>query len=139
MLQNVSPEVQATMNKVGIHLEFLGYEIKRNNEYANGLFAVHPEKTNISIKVFSRAVRFTAFYNSNYFARENRQAFLEFVNILNMNSIAAQCSIDLEGTLVITSFFLGTYDKVIFGQFIDLWHDDIQKIHNADDVSDFFS
>lgn len=138
MSQSINPELKTVIDKVSNHLEFLGYEVKIGDENPQEMIALHPERANILVKVFTRAVRFTCFYYSNTFAQQNRLEFLELINTLNQNSAITQCSLDDEGTLIITSFLFGIYDKITFGQFMDLWHDDIEKIRGTDRMYEFF-
>ena len=139
MSKSVGPELTAAIDKVSNHLEFHGYEMAADSENPQHMFAVHPERPNIMVRVFPRGVQFTSFFYSNELAKQHRLGFLEMVNELNLNSTLVQYSADNEGALVIDSLWVGVYDKVIFGQFLDLWHDDIDKMRSTEGVQRFFS
>jgi len=138
MAQSTNSDIQNTLEKIRNHMEFLGYEVELDDD-SNEMLAKHPEKTNVLVRCFSNAVRFMSFYFSNEHAKQERLKFLELINHLNLDTVICQYSVDNEGALIITAWFFSNYDKVLFGQFLEIWHEDLEKLHGTKGVREFFS
>jgi len=139
MTQNASGsiELNALMGKISDHMQFLGYEVKPSDSDSREMVARHPDKANIIIRVFPRAITFTSLYGFNSATKSNRLECLEYVNSLNMGSIMAQYSANDYGSLVIQSWFFSAYDKIGFGQFLGLWDDDFTRLFQNEGTAKF--
>jgi len=115
----------AIINNIVSHLEFLGYKVEK----MEGWFRCHHERKKTFI--FSNhygGVLLSAWYQSNDFAKENKEDFLHYINQLNQKTIVTRVSLDGKGAINFDAWFPGIYGKEQFGLFMDLWDYDTAEL-----------
>lgn len=120
------------------HLEFLGYEVSEDGGVTR---ALHSRRWNLLMKEYKGGVLFTSFLGGNDFAKRgrNRQAYLEFINTMNHRASVARFYIDDDSDLVMEAFWAGDYDKVNFGEFMELWDADTRANLDQAQAQKFFA
>lgn len=114
-------ELPAHTGEIQNHLEFLGYEVSQNDD---SILAIHEERPNLQIRSASGGTLLLSYWQANDYARAHRAEFLELVNYFNVNATTATFYIDDDGDLGFSGWFIGDYDKIRFGQFLERWHRD---------------
>ena len=117
------------------HLEFLGYEIIRDEKLSK---ARHPVKYNLLIKDYNGMLLFTSIIGASQNAKMSRPGYLEFLNSLNRSSAVTRVYADQDADLIFEATFPQLYDRVAFAKFIDLWHQDTAQLsQRADEAAHY--
>lgn len=112
------------------HLEFLGYQVRDDGE---ALFAVHPSELNIIVKPGAGGALVTSYLGCTPEAKSDRTGVLGFVNDLNQRTLMAVFYLDRDSDLAISAFFVGDYERVNFGRFVEIWqHDTARLVEDQD-------
>jgi L-rhamnose mutarotase len=114
-------ELPAHAGEIQNHLEFLGYEVSRNDD---SILAIHEERPNLQIRRASGGTLLLSYWQANDYARAHRAEFLELVNYFNANATTATFYIDDDGDLGFSGWFIGDYEKMRFAQFLERWNRD---------------
>ncbi len=114
-------ELPPHANEIQNHLEFLGYEVSRQDD---SILAIHEERPNVQIRSANGGTLLLSYWQANDYARAHRAEFLELVNYFNVNATTATFYIDGDGDLGFSGWFIGDYDKMRFAQFLERWNRD---------------
>lgn len=122
--------MEATLNQISEHLEFLGYTIVPGQE--DSFRANHATKPNFSVRAYAGGFLITAWYGTTPEALVNREGFLEAINVLNAQAIVSRYYVDKEYDFAVEAFYHPPYERVPFGQFMDLWDRDFTRVLDSD-------
>jgi hypothetical protein len=116
------------------HLEFLGFNVEEDPEDDQELLAVRDSRK-ILCRVFTKGIRLMEIYGTAEYAKNNRQELLEFLNTANGAGVAKYSTNTNGSSFFITLFLLSPYEKITFGNFVDLFIKEVDKVgdmSNAD-------
>ena len=117
-------------DRVVEHLEFLGYT--SGEPAADGwIFASHP-KRKLLFRIFSHGVHLYASVTVGGLLDDRR--WLEMVNRANEQAAISQFSLfDQSGEYAVRMRALlpGIYDRRVFGELLELWHEDAALLRNS--------
>jgi hypothetical protein len=114
-------ELPPRAGEIQNHLEFLGYEVSRDD---GSIVAIHEERPNVQIRGAGGGTLLLSYWRANDYARAHRAEFLELINDFNANATTATFYIDDDGDLGFSGWFVGDYDKMRFAQFLERWNRD---------------
>lgn len=103
-------------DEVSQHLEFLGYQVSRDDEQ---ITALHEKHANIVLKRYAGGILVSAYYVASDYGRSHRDEFIRLANQLNADAAAARYYVDKDGDLVIEGWYPGAYRKDTFGLFLE--------------------
>lgn len=109
------------------HLEFMGYDVSVNSER---MAAKHASQPNILLKKFRSGVLVTSFYSGTPYGKSHKEQFLNVVNSLNSDSVAARYYVDADGDMVLEAYYPGSYNKKAFSAFIDNYNQSSKQLSN---------
>jgi len=118
-----------TLDQMVTHLQFLGYEVERDGDIVK---AKHRTKVNILLRDFRGGVLLTSIFGCKDQAKKNRAAYQDFINLMNQKATVVRFYADKDSDFFMESWYPGTYDRAIFGSFVDLWDEDITRLAQAD-------
>lgn len=118
--------MEASLNQISEHLEFLGYTIEPGRE--DSFRATHATKPNFSLRAYAGGLLITAWYGTSAEALVNREGFLEAINVLNAQAIVSRYYVDKEYDFAAEAFYHPPYERVAFAQFMDLWDRDFARV-----------
>ncbi len=116
------------------HFEVLGYEV---DEGEKTFIAKHEEFYNVSVKGFNGGVLVVTFFGTTDKAKKNRVGFLEFLNELNTDAVAARFYEDDEGDVIVEGWYPGGYDRTRFGVFIDKFNEINSQLGGSSSATDY--
>ena len=124
-------------DEISDHLQFLGYTV---TDLETQKQATHAQRWDILFKPYRGGVLVAAYLSSNDFSKEqeNRQAYLEFINAMNEAAGIARFYADKDQDFVMEALWLGDYERVRFGEFMDLWDTDTRTQFHQLDPARFF-
>lgn len=102
------------------HLESIGYDIEPAKD-KDIFFAKHKIRGDLLVREYRNGILIQRFLKPNKYAKLNRMAFLEMLNQFNASSYITTCSSKKDGSLIMSSAYVGKYDKKTFGDFLDAW------------------
>jgi hypothetical protein len=129
------------------HLEFLGYEIKKNENSNNNkdkeeyFKARHERYGSVFFKRYLGGLLFIQYYRINKYAQTERSEFLEFLNELNSKAylVTYSCLSD-EDAVRMDAVYFGSYEKTVFGKFLNCWQFDTDdRIYQHEMFDNYFS
>ena len=125
------------LDAISNHLEFLGYTV---TDLETQRRATHARRWDILFKEYKGGVLFTAYLSSNEYAKEqeNRQAYLEFSNAMNEVASVARFYVDKDQDFAMEALWSGDYERIRFGEFMDLWDADTRTQFHQLDPGRFF-
>lgn len=134
-------EKDTTMEQIGEHLEFMGYDL----ETVKGvLFAKHEDEPNFIIgKSSSSEVNITTFYSfTNSTKKKINELVLKAVNEFNRISDFASFYCELDPNtknvqLIMKSSYEGNYDKKTFGSFFNKLKNDYLRAMSSEYINVF--
>ncbi len=115
------------LEQVVTHLEFLGYQITREEKFVR---AKHEKNLNLVVQSFNSGVLFTAFLSSNDLAKRDMLGFLECANTMNQKALIPRFYKDKDGDLVIEAWYPHIYDRGQFGLFMEQLNNDMRLVFN---------
>lgn len=124
-----------SLEQIVTHLEFLGYQIERDKDVVK---ARHQTKVNILLRDFRGGVLLTSIFGCQDHAKKNRAAYLDFINAMNQKATIIRYYADSDSDFFMEAWFPGTYDRAVFGSFLELWEEDIARLSQSD-ASKFLS
>lgn len=133
----VSPAVAgpfAGSDDYKVHLEFLGYQV---DERESSLFAKHDTFYNISVKTYGGGVLLLTFFGTTDKAKSDRVGFLEFLNGLNRDAVAARYYEDEEGDVIAEGWYAGGYERSRFGVFMESFNGISDQFGESDVAADY--
>jgi hypothetical protein len=119
-----STNVDQTKEQIANHLQFLGYEVTKEEKFVR---AHHPKKPNVIARVYSDGILHTAIWGTSDNARINRQGFLEYLNTLNEGAQVVRYYADKDVDLFVEGWYMGGYDRANYGRFLELWDSDFER------------
>jgi hypothetical protein len=117
------------LDQMVTHLQFLGYEVERDGDIAK---ARHQTRVNILLRDFRGGVLLTSIFGCKDEAKSDRVSYLDFINLMNQKATVVRFYADKDSDFFMESWLPGTYDRAIFGSFLDLWDEDITRLAQAD-------
>ena len=125
-----------TIEQISNHLGFLGYESTVDGEVTR---AVHASRWNLVLKDYQGGVLITSYLGSNDHAKNkrHRQAYLEMINSMNQEASVTRFYADNDTDLVMEALWLGDYDRVSFGDFMEKWDVDTRTRLLQSEASNF--
>jgi hypothetical protein len=124
----------STVDLMATHLQFLGYEITREDERIR---AAHPAKLGFSIRPFGNGVLLTSIFGCSDGAKSQKLTYFELINSLNENARVARFYADDDLDFFIEAWYPDYYHREQFGFFVELWNDDCDQIFSSEDFSQF--
>ncbi|MEM4234689.1 MAG: hypothetical protein QXU75_06045 [Candidatus Methanomethylicaceae archaeon] len=117
--------VEQTKEQIANHLQFLGYEVTREEKYVR---ARHPRKPNLIVQVYPEGILHTAIWATSGNAKINREGFLEYLNTLNENAKVVRYYADKDLDLFVEGWYTGGYERTNYSRFLELWDADFEKL-----------
>jgi hypothetical protein len=128
--------MNAVLDEVKNHLEFLGYQVEEKTD-TDGIYgASHDTHWNFLFSEKLDGIFFRSFVTPKESADEDE--LLEFVNDLHTKAVVARFYIDSDGDLAIESWWPNIYEKNAFVNFVNAWHHDIGAIAQHPRVKRYF-
>ena len=118
------------------HLEFLGYNIDENTDDEQEFVAIKGSY-NTFCRVFTRGIRLSQVYGTTQYAENNREELLEFINDLNGKGLAKYYTSRDGGGFAIEMFLFSPYEKINFGNFVDLFFKEIARIGDDPNINKY--
>jgi hypothetical protein len=106
-----------TMKQICDHLNFLGYEITKENKLT---IAKHHRKMALFIEESLEIVMIASIFTSGEMAKSDKVGYLEFINSLNRDAFLTRVYIGMATNLIFEASFQGIYDKTTFGRFLEI-------------------
>jgi hypothetical protein len=119
------------LDQMAEHLQFLGYEIAREGEL---IFARHPRKFNIVMKLVGGGILIASFFTCTDEAKRDRSGYLEMINTLNARAVLARFYADEDSDLRMEAWHPNAYDRHTFSAFMELWDHDSGLLLEAPQV-----
>jgi hypothetical protein len=119
----------AILDQMVTHLQFLGYSVERDGDIVK---ARHPTRVNILLRDFRGGVLLTSIFGCKDEAKRNRPAYMDFVNLMNQKASVVRFYADKDSDFFMESWYPGTYDRALFGSFLELWDEDIARLAQSD-------
>jgi hypothetical protein len=119
------------MDKIGNHLEFLGYEIKPLQGEAVGLLATSNKYLNFAYQEKAFGCLFTYLFPTNGNNKKDSCGMLNAVNKFNTLALISRCYVTGDYVIVDAMYPL-SYDKTTFGTFIDILQQEALNVHAND-------
>jgi hypothetical protein len=116
------------------HFEFLGYSVEEGEK---SLIAKHPEFYNVSIRPYNGGMLMITYFGTTDRAKSDRLGFLEFLNAMNTDAVAARYYEDDEGDVIVEAWYPGNYDRTRFGLFLDKFNLITDQLGDSDAASDY--
>ena len=110
-----------------MHLEFLGFRVEEDQDDEQELFA-QKDGSRTMCRVWTSGVRITKFYSTSNYAQHNRKELMEFCNTINMEGIAKYFTNEDGSALGVNMYMYIPYDRIAFGNFIDLFFKELDQI-----------
>lgn len=117
------------LDQMVTHLQFLGYQVERDGEIVK---ARHQTKVNILLRDFRGGVLLTSIFGCQDSAKKKRADYLDFINLMNQRATIIRFYADKDSDFFMEAWYPGTYDRAIFGSFLELWDEDIARLSQAD-------
>jgi hypothetical protein len=114
-----------TLDQIVTHLQFLGFQVERDD---NIVKARHATKVNILLRDFRGGVLLTSIFGCKDYAKRARLEYLDFVNLMNQKAAVIRFYADKDSDFFMEAWYPGTYDRSLFGSFLDLWDEDITRL-----------
>jgi hypothetical protein len=118
------------------HLEFLGYEVEDDGE---NIMARHKIKLNVILLFLSQGVLHTSLFGCSDHARHYRKDYMELVNALNREATLVRYYANSDLNLMIEGLYMGPYDRSRYGEFLETWDMDAQRMLRKEDLEKFLS
>ncbi len=130
-VQNYATGVHMSVftDSIASHLEFLGYSIEPTED--ERFHARHGSKPNFLAREFRGGCLITAWWDVNEAGADDREGLLEAVNRMNAGAAVARYYIDSDNDFAAEAYYQSPYDRVTFGQFMDLWDHDFANVLEA--------
>ena len=110
-----------TLEQMSTHLQFLGYEIVRDDKLTR---ARHASKYNIILRPLAGGVLFTSIFGCSDNAKRNRAGYLDMINSMNNKAGVARFYADKDSDFFIEAWLPDHYDRTEFGAFLEAWDRD---------------
>lgn len=110
------------MEQIGVHLEFLGYQVSKDGEIMR---ARHQSQPNFLVRRLAGGILFVSIFGCNDNAKKDRLGYLEMLNSLNDKASVARFYADKDSDLFIEAWYPDYYDRAEFGVFMQAWDRDI--------------
>lgn len=120
-----TPTLDQNREQISNHLRFLGYDVTLQDKT---IFARHPNKPNMMLKVFMEGALVTAIYSCHDIAKRDRAGYLEFINTANANAGISRYYCDKDADFFVEAWYSGDYEKITFSRFLELWDTDFGKL-----------
>jgi hypothetical protein len=127
-----APDLEQTRTQIGYHLQFLGYEVSKEDRT---VLARHPTKPNIIIQTFNEGVLFTSIYGCGDAASLDRAGFLEFINAANSKATISRYYAGSNDNFFLEAWYSGDYRQVDFACFVSLWEMDFERLKQVPGIS----
>jgi len=131
------------LKQIANHLEFLGYEIHRNEltekDKRESLFVNHPD--NLNLTILEMLPNFIIFRTLMATEKKPSAKIDAFLNDMNKNFLISKIYREVEDNKVylrIESVYIGDYVKDIFGRFIDMNIREHSQLRASDDFGNLF-
>lgn len=118
-----SPVIPADLKDFVNHLEYLDYTVSSAEE--DSVRLTHNDNLNIRIKTFQSGLLVSAFLSLSEEGQKNTKDVLAFINTVNKNSAMMKMYLD-DDSLVVESWYPGTYNKSSFSTYMTCWISDFQ-------------
>lgn len=122
------------LDQMAAHLEFMGYELTRENDRVR---AIHRRHLNINLRDFRGGILLTSLFGCSTQAKSNRLGYLNLVNSLNHAASVVRVYADDDSDLVIEAWHPASYDRAKFGEFLELWNADGDRLLQAPEIGNF--
>ena len=117
------------LDQMVTHLQFLGFEVERDGDIVK---ARHRTRVNILLRDFRGGVLLTSIFGCQDNAKRNRSGYLDFINLMNQRATVVRFYADKDSDFFMESWYPGTYDRALFGGFLDLWEEDVARLAGSD-------
>lgn len=124
----------STVEQMGTHLEFLGYEVSRDDQLTK---ARHPRKLNFAMRPLAGGILFTAIFGCSEDAKRNRPGYLEMINSLNDKAVIARFYADKDSDFFIEAWHPDHYERAAFGAFMQVWDRDCGLMADHSEAAKF--
>ena len=119
----------AILDDMVTHLQFLGYEVERDGDLVK---AKHRTRVNILLRDFRGGVLLTSIFGCKDDAKTHSLAYLDLINRLNQQATVLRFYADKDSDFFMEAWHPGTYDRELFGSFLNLWDEDIARLARSD-------
>lgn len=131
------------LDQLGNHLEFLGYKIEKQEPKAdsNRLLIIASHSKNNNIVLFEMSPGFVLLKVSLTTQRKPTPEMDAFINEANKKFDISKFYYDVDSELAIIRFeaiYTGIYSKELFGQFVDFFQKDQDRLGLLDNFSKIF-
>lgn len=125
---------EASRKRIATHLEFLGYACEVQKD--GWLYASHPVRWNFFVRPMPVGTLFHCTIHLGMVSEEKRAAFIEFFNRINSSTFFTRFTLERDeanGIFVMRARTLapGAYRRREFGTFVDMWHKDLERLHEG--------
>jgi hypothetical protein len=131
------PATDHTRAAVVAHLEFLGYRLTADSD--GWLSAEHPWRPDFYVKEFPIGWRLVAVFSLGLLTPESSDLWLRSLNRWNEASFVSRFTLSAQHgdgvTLRVSALFAPDYDRVRFGQLMDLWHRELELIKDGPELA----
>jgi len=117
------------IDQVVNHLEFLGYQITREEKFVR---AKHEKNLNLVVQSFNTGVLFAAYIGSNDLGKRDLLGFMDCLNTMNQKALIPRFYKDKDGDLVIEAWYPHLYDKTQFGVFVEQLNADLRLVFSEE-------
>ena len=127
-------------DKITNHLEFLGYKVTTNNDDKGNISinAINQNKNNLFIRIIKNGITVVAFFTVDKDkAEKNKSKLLEAINKMNNQALLTSFSMSEDfKSIVCGTWYPLVYNKESFGNFIDLFANDINIRFSGNNISE---
>ena len=109
----------------------------RSRTAESSLIAKHDEFYNVAVKPFSGGMLVMTFFGTTGMAKSQRVGFLEFLNDMNKDAIAARYYEDADGDVMVEGWYPGDYDRTRFGVFMNKFNEVSDQLGDSDIADDY--
>ncbi len=99
--------------------------------------ARHDTYYNVSVKEYRGGVLVITFFGTTDRARSDRVGFLEFLNGMNRDAVAARYYEDDEGDVIVEGWYAGAYDRSRFGTFLERFNEMGAQLGDSEVAADY--
>jgi hypothetical protein len=135
-LQQVQQAVAQELERVREHLSWLGYDTRLHSD--RHIRAVHAIRPCITVELdVGFGLLVSTGYTAGPAATNDRQGYLELLNRINREAILIRLSADEEASLIIASFFTGSYSRTEFNRFIEVFTRELSDLRENTDIGKY--
>lgn len=114
------------VDEISTHLEFLGYEIVRND--TGSVSARHQSHFNVVFKQYGYGLLFSAYFGTNPDGIIRRDEMLARCNAFHREARVCRGYLDNDSDLIVEAVFPAFYNKAAFAVFLEALNADLRNM-----------